>query len=473
MSDFDTTGIPEGKGTSSQWLDSVVHESIGILQIDLTVAERKALVDDMAHRFGVYEKLVLSMKEVRQLLYARYSKIVALDISEGKLSRNFNTARKGNNSEVKTQINSAFRKAWDHEEAGRMTSARIALQRAELGHKVLFGNETVAIAVKDSRVALELEQIRKIKEKLFHSIIKMAAGVAKEHALKLRGCRVECSDLVQEAYIASMEAVEAYHPFDSGETFTTFSRNWISGALSKRVSETTRTVTIPRSVIDRFDYVGKAIDRLKLDVSDLRGGVCQGSMLVEGWVSYDTLCEIAYTATALQNEKQDKDEEENESEKKERTQRKPFPADEVMDLLMVTQDTFSLEMKIESQRSSDGQEPLAPEDTLIIDAPSVEDQIDGALVGKRLMVLIGRFTRTTQEYQIMKLRWGTEGVIGYNRVSNLYCAGTGKAMNKTKVRKTDKEVLARVREAVKNDPKLARQFREIIETLQLQEKNRP
>ena len=454
------------KTSNVKWLDRIIYKNLGQLQANLNNTERAMLVDQLATSMALYERLALGVTTVRHALYRHYNVLIKSGAATSQLSRRFNMSKKGFNREIRDQIDSAFKQAHWHEQEDRLEEAATCLRRAQLSYKVLFDEEMViALLCGDCAEAeAELARIAQFREVLFLSAIKLAASVAKAHDLSLSGNAVEWSDLVQEAIIGTMQAVQAYHPIESGQTFTSFVRTWVSGIVSKRISETTRTVPVPRTVIDRYDYVNKAILHLGLTVTDLRGGVHEGSVLVEGKVDNETLDRIAYCATALQAGQED------EECHIDQTARRPYNRGEVMYLLKVTQETLSLDVKVASHSGEEG-EADSLGNVLADDAPTVEEAYDGERVSSRLMAILYQFT-SEEEYAIMKLRYGmkTEAVVGCGRVSDQYCATIDAPMNKSRVAEIDQEVLDRVREAAAEDPDLVRQLREIWRTVPFMEK---
>jgi len=462
VSRFEDTDNPKELKTGElKWLDRAAYKAFGDLQADLNEAERGMLVDQLAVSFERYERLVLNLYSVREALYLHYNQLVKSHATTSQLSRRFNMSLRGHNRQLRDMIDSAFEFANMMERQNDPDKAAFWLLQAEISHKVLF-SPGMSNLIRKSRAhaaARELVRIRQFQQALFRSVIMLAVSVARAHNLRLKGSTVEWTDLAQEAIIGALQAVEAYHPIDSGQTFTSFVRTWVSGIVSKRVNETTRTVPIPRSMIDRYDYVHKAIQVLGLVVSDLRGGVRQEGRLIEGKVDWETLCRIAYCATLLQAKPK---KEEGEDEEK---IIRPFSPEEVLDLLMNTQDTVSMELEVESDGMAvNGQEHVTFGETLPDDALNAEQRFDGSRVGMRLMAIVRRHT-TWEEYVIMSLRYGQGVVLGCGRVSDLYVARTGKPMNKGKVTSVYKTVLERLRRVAASDPNLKRQFEEIEATV--------
>lgn len=426
-----------------KWLDRIIYKGIGDLQTDLNETERAMLVKQLATALNRYETLALNMGEVRRSLYKHYNELVEARAATSQLSRDFNMSVKGHNDFVKHRIDRAFGNAFRAEQEADPLAAGFYLKNAGLRHTVLFHPETLKITEAGEATARELYRIRQFQHSLFLSTVKMACGIAKKHNAHLDGNTVEWTDLVQEAIIAAMQAVEAYQPIDEGRTFTSFVYTWVNGIVSKRVNETTRTVPVPRSTLDRFIYVQRAIDQSGLLLTELRGGQWEHGELSEGKLDFNTLAEIADCATLLLKDRG-----------------KPFSTEEVKELILNTQDEVSMDMEVEGPES----EVVCFGDMLPDESPSIDERIDSELVGSRLMKVIRRLT-TDEEYALMELRYGMGSIFGRQRVAEQYNEATGLPMNKGKVADIEERVLVRLQRLAETDSDLHRQLREIWETI--------
>lgn len=425
------------------WLDPTAYKLLGRLQHSLKPTERRLLVFQLGTALKQYEKLALSIRDVRQRLFRQYNEMVKAGVATSQLSRKFNMSVRGHNAIVGQNIDMAFKLAHEYDRILRRDYAYSVLRDAGLSFRTLLRPEIVDIAkVNSPAAARELLRIDQFRYELFRSTVKMAIVIARNHSERIDGDVVEWEDLAQEAIIAAKEAVDNYHPIEDGKTFTSYVYTWVSGIVSKKVYETTRTVFLPRTTLDRYHYVDRAVKELGLLMTELKGGIRPSGTLSEGKVGYDTLCEIARVATRLQRGN------------------KPFFADEVLELLKTTQDEVSLDMEVDG---AEGEETLTLVETLTDGAFLTDEQYDGRQLSRRLMALIKQFT-TPEEYLIMELRYGCGEVVGCQRVTDQYVSGTGRSTNKTKVGNIDKDVISRVKEIIKRDPEARRQFRELLET---------
>lgn len=440
----DVTEPKEISAGRLRWVSRSFYKDIGELQADLNKEERRLLIAQLDTTLTRYEHLTLSIKEVRDILYLTFNKMLSTGIITSQLSRKFNMSKIGHNDQVKEEIENAFRDAYEKENENCPEEAARILQGASLSHKQLFSKEITAIVrAKKGAAASEWLRVQQYQNRLFKSTLKMAIRISKKHVRQLDGSTVEWQDLVQEAVIAAQQAVEAYRPIESGKTFTSFVHTWVSGVVSKKVNETTRTVFIPRTTLDRFSYVSKAVDDLGLMLGDLRGGAWQDGKRYEGKVDYATLGMIADRATRIQ--KRDRG----------------FTPEEVQELILTTQDEVSMDLEIDSDH--DVIESLTFGDSMVSEAPPADEALDGALFGRRLMAILREYT-TDEEYALLELRWGMGSVKSYKTVAEEFAAGTHRPMNKGKVALIEKQVFARIQQEAASDPDLMKKFKEITET---------
>ncbi len=434
---------------SLNWLGSLTYRGLGDLQEDLNQTERGLLIGQLATSLTRYETLILAMPQVRKVLYGLYDARIQSGTATSQFSKKFNMSIKDHNDQIRIQVDTSFKQAYTYERFGNTSQAARSLQECNLSHKVLFSPEVIAIVNSAGGDApIELMRIKQYQDRLSRSTVKMAAGIARRYSEQLEGSTVEWSDLVQEAIIAAKQAIEAYSPREAGNTFTSFVHTWIRGVLSKKINETVRTVPIPRTTLDRFAYISKAIDELKLSVTDLRGEVWHGGKFERGKVNATVLAEIAARANSLQKNG------------------KLFDAEEVRELVLATQEEVSTDLKVDSGGSKSYMDTAETTlgDLIPSKLPSLEERIDGNHAGKRLMAIIRRFTND-EEYAIMELRYGMGNVQGYQTVSDLYVAGCQRPMNKCKVAQLEGDVIRRVQIEQRTNVRLKKQLRELMATL--------
>ena len=266
---------------------------------------------------------------------------------------------------------------------------------------------------------------------LFESVIKLATHLGKKTYATLSGDVVAQSDLIHEAIMAAKEAVETYQPRDDGKTFTSFINNWVSGTLSKYVNENTRTVAVPRTLIDRYRPVREAIERL-------------GTTDVEP---------VARMATKILHDKR---------QNSRGTKLKPnevYTPEEVFELNQIMQDTASLNAEVNTERIDD---PTTLGERLISEEPSQEEQHDVRSIPRSIMRVVYDYT-TPQEYTLMELRWGMGKVMGLKQAAELYRRKTGYPMNKGKLAEVERDVLDRLRRGIKEGDDRLLELKEVLD----------
>lgn len=426
-----------------KWLNTRFYKEIGNLQTDLNASERAMLVSQLATSLKLYESMILGMKDVRETLYAKYTEAVENKRATSQFSRNFNMSLQGHNKLLGEQIDKAFRVSYEHEVAGRSTEAALTLKFAEFGHKILFDKDIISVVKSNNNAAnRELVRIDQYRERLFLSSLKLTVRIAKQHTSRLKGNTIEWSDLVQEAAIAAVHAVESYSPVADGNTFTSYVYTYVNGIISKKLSEITRTVAVPRTTLDRYGCLQQAMDDLGIIESDVLGGLWTDGKLSEGKISEDILNKITVRANSLKS-----------------PSKKKYTSNEVENLLTLSRGEISLSQEV---GHSGAHTTLG--DTLPNSEYSLEEKMDGMLLNRRLMAIIRKFTNE-EEYAIMEIRYGFGVVRGFHTVSDLYIKNTGRPMNKGKVSQIETAVFNRIRDAVKLDEELARSFKELIVSL--------
>jgi len=282
---------------------------------------------------------------------------------------------------------------------------------------------------------------------LFHSTIKLTMSIAKKQSEHLKSNTIEWSDLLQEGMIAAQAGVAAYNPdadADGGE-FSTYVHRWITGGIRHWLSEQGRTVSVPRTKLDRFTYVTKAIEDMGLLIDDIRGGRYEYGKFTAGRVDDYTLDKIAQKATEIVKGQ------------------KHFTPEEVSSLIVMSQEAISMDLEVGGEGDVADTETFG--DTIASPIQPVDEQIDARMALRRMMSIFQRYT-SPEEYTIMELRYGFGSFKSYLDVSYEYTEATGKPMNHIKVKQIEKRVCGRILIACQNDPDLMQQFDEIQETIE-------
>jgi RNA polymerase sigma factor (sigma-70 family) len=395
--------------------DQALYDSVKKLQAKLKPGERSLLIKQFAASLDRYETLALTLYPVRKHLYALYTTRVVERLATSTLSKHFNMSIRGHNKNVGATVDGWFKIAFDQERAGDITGAARALKHVGLRHEVIYSKEIEALVrsagLEDALV--ELARTKQYRDILWRSCLRMAVRLAKKHAAPLSGEVIEEADLVQEAIIAAKEGVNNYEPTEEGRTFTSFMYNWVGGTLSKYINERTRTVALPRTTIDRFRPVRRAIEELG-DTDNIHLLTTKAN---EFLVQAHGPRVVHYTP------------------------------EEVATLMLWTQEAASLTAEVSVDESG---HPNTLADLITDeDEPTTDAQLDHHYAMPRLLSVIRDYT-SPEEYLLMELRWGSGKVKGLKAVADEYRAASQLPMNKGRVAEMENRVLRRLKRAIRN-----------------------
>lgn len=442
--------LKELKQDNGSWLDTIIYRDLGRLQVSLDKTGREKLINRLAILLDEYKQLILGVGEVRGLLYQHYNNTLQSRTSISRFSNDVNMNLKGHNNKIKNKITKIFVEASKLDVVDNGREAEKLLYKADLNYSLLFDRQILTIIKDLCPIAYsKWKEICSIRQQLFYSVIKMAVRIAKKHSLQLDGNVLEWTDLIQEALIAAMNAVDKYQPIAEGKTFTSFVYTCINGTLNKRINETARTVQIPNTTLDRYSYVVKALDSLGLSPGEFRGEKIwkQSNGGRAGKIDNETLKKIAEAATNFDPGPTS------------------FTINEVKDFLAWMQDEVSLDMEVDSSENH-GTEVVTLGDTLPDGSLLIPDQIDRVKANSTLMKIIRKYT-TNEEFFIMKLRYGLGIKLEYRAVAYWYKKKTGYSMNKTLASEIDRRVIKRLKDRLLTDPELRASLKEVEDVLAL------
>jgi DNA-directed RNA polymerase specialized sigma24 family protein len=349
---------------------------------------------------------------------------------------------RGHNKALGDKVDHLMREAFKADIGHHASYAIYCLGEVRLRHSILYGANLINVSVvapnpNIEAAKIQLKWINKYRESLFKSVVKLAVDLARRHRKPLLGDVVSESDLIQEAVLAAQHHVSLYQPIEGGITFTSYMYRAIDHHLSHYVNENTRTVALPRTIIDRYRPVYQAIEQV-------------GSASLE---------RIAQQATRnLYELKQ-------QSSGRKLDREEAYTANEVHELMTYTQESLSLHD--ENWASLPFSSITSQVDIInaIDTTPTQEEKLDKTNVMSMLMQIIQECTATSEEYTVMEVRWGMGESKGLKTTAEIYKNATGRPMNKGKVAEIERRVLVRLKQYVADgDPRLL-ELKKVVDTL--------
>lgn len=400
--------------------NKIVYRSIGKLHDKLSEEQRNVLVNELKTLIAQYEAAALVNPLARKVIYRIFEERKASGKIVATMSRAFSKKNPAATGALNSQITQAIYTAFDADYRGHGCGAAAALAEIRLDPNILNDPRLAALD------PATYDRITEIRDRLFHSVIKMCATIAKRMYASISsdsfGEVIEEADLHQEAVLLAKQSVDTWDPAD-GRAFSVYMYYCVAGLLSNYVKMRYRAVVIPRRKINRLGPMNKALSR-----------VADGA-------SYD---EIAEEATSILREQVA----ENRSRKL--RSKEHYTADEVENLLKIDQAEVSLDVSVTSDDgvvTTMGQQIASNE-------PSPDSVVEKYRAFGSILSVVRSYC-SAEEYEFMRARWTSEGPVSLKVAATNYRKRTGKAMHKAQASEIEARVFTRIREGIeKGDGRL-------------------
>lgn len=393
--------------------NKMVYKAIGDLHQRLTEGDRKELVAKLKHLLVLYEIDILSNPMARKVIYRIFEQRKNQGKVAATMSRAFTKTNAVATGTLNREVISAIYTAFDADYNGNGCAAAAALHGIGLHLNVL--NDPGLTEYSAHKYAM----ITEIRERLFRSVVKMCASIAKRIHSSIRGDNfgevIEEADLHQEAILAAKQSVDLFRP--EADTYTVYMYHCVVGILTDFVRMRNRTVVIPKRKINRLGPLIKAMSSLSSS-------------------TYDELAEKStsiFRNRVLQNRG------------RKLRAKEVYTADEVEHLLKMNQAEVSLDVSVASDDgviTTLGQQIASPD-------MGPEQYVEKyRAFGKILSVIRGYCT--SEEFEFMKARWTSDGPVSLKAAATTYRKRTGKAMHKAQASEIEARVFTRIREGIAN-----------------------
>jgi DNA-directed RNA polymerase sigma subunit (sigma70/sigma32) len=411
----------------------MIYNAVAKLSKPATKEAQTTFLEALRSEMRGYEREVLKLSTVREYLYQLYNDKIRSGHAIAPLSRDFNKSKKGGAAELARRIEIRTKAAWALEHSSSDNAAE-QLQHIRFDYELLMGDAIMELVQAHPLNGLAMARygnIETLRETLFGTAVKLAVTIAVEQRATLSGEVVQLVDLFQQAAIELDRAIRKYVPRDSENpvrAFTSYISKTMRHNVSHYIAEQSRTVAIPRTVIDRSGPVLRAVK--------------------EGYADYD---DLAVRSTQIIAARRDR----------KVPVKEVYTADEVHELISVMQESDSLDAEVATDENG---QPATLGDRIEDPSPSPEQEYDRAHTGKRLMSIVRDYCSPT-EYAVMELRWGMGKVRGLKDTADLFRETVNRPMNKTRVALIEAEVLVRLREGAENGDERLGEIRAVLEEI--------
>lgn len=264
----------EEQEESAPVIDPFFYHVVGDHQKNLSRHEQESLLKKIDVLKVDFIECVLFIPHVRYSLIAewwrRYSQAQAnyRASSTAKLAIDYNSSKRGWNKKVSQRLDHYMSEARRELAAGYWRSAIKSIKKARVHPKLFFTAQmrrivTANSEIPEAREALAiLNEIEGYRLQLLYSVMKLASDAAKRGIKLLSGEVVSYNDILQIALIAAYEATLAGWDSSVGARWSSYVYEKCKNVITKFIAEHTRTISLPRTVLERYKPIREAREKL-------------------------------------------------------------------------------------------------------------------------------------------------------------------------------------------------------------------
>lgn len=413
--------------------EEVLYKLIKRYQLNLSKEEQDSLCDELANKLRVFQHKIFQIEDCRQAIFMqRYERVNSEGYntpSLAKLSAKYNSSIRGHNQKLADDIESHLQDAIQSEDEQQAVNSLLA---ADLSPTVYFNNDIFSILEVDysqtAQDALQLrEEIQKIRENLVRCVLMAIAKIASDKAEGIRIHKgfnsptitsVSFADVMQEGIIIAFEYTLVYDR-ENKARWSSYAFSNVKAKLSDFISENTRIVSVPRTLVDRARPVIKAINLI-------------------GSNDYEAVALLANKINAEQKQS---------SVQRKLNRKELYTVEEIEKLVPIIQNTSEMSIDITVTDTEEGNREMTIGDLLGVSEDPIYDDVETKLIRDKLRRYLPT-TMSPEHWEVLKIRWGfDDGVArGLDETTHVYKSRfPDKKMNKGKVKEIEVQVLENLR----------------------------
>lgn len=236
-------------------MDSYIYDLVKDNQKPLTSEEQYELAFEIRRSCDRILEICYLHPKCREIILDTLERTINLS----KLGRDYNSAILGHNKSIHDRIEIVKNSL---PKMGFLEGGK-ALVKANL-HPRLVLNPDILFALKSgvswqtTRVLAELDALEHNRMLLVYCVLNAAAEVAMQKHKQLNNDVIQVADLFQCAALTAYEGTLLYN-YDSKAKWSSFVYSRMHDSVGNYIADKSRTVAVPRSTIERFNVVVRAM----------------------------------------------------------------------------------------------------------------------------------------------------------------------------------------------------------------------